>query len=69
MTIEKPCAHHWQIPEATAPTSEGECTRCGETREFVNHMPDLDFGQLVTAHLIERKHEPYRTILPSAWLQ
>lgn len=34
--ISSNCAHHWVIARANGPLSEGECQRCGETREFTN---------------------------------
>lgn len=30
------CVHHWVIEAARGVTSNGECNKCGEVREFLN---------------------------------
>lgn len=39
-TAVSPCVHVWDIEPANGPTSKGACTRCGETREFANSLPE-----------------------------
>lgn len=34
--IAAACSHHWVIEASNGPMSEGECQRCGESREFCN---------------------------------
>jgi hypothetical protein len=36
------CSHYWIIEVANGPKSRGVCRYCGETREFLNSMPDLN---------------------------
>lgn len=35
------CRHYWIIEVANGPKSLGVCRYCGETRDFLNSMPDL----------------------------
>ena len=32
--------HHWLVEPPTATSSAGTCEHCGETREFLNEIPD-----------------------------
>jgi hypothetical protein len=32
------CTHWWLIATADGPTSKGQCQRCGEVKEFHNHI-------------------------------
>lgn len=41
---QKPCKHHWVIQPASGPVSDGECQRCGETREFKNYVEGRDWN-------------------------
>ena len=34
------CSHYWVIESAQGPASIGECTLCGEKREFKNLLVD-----------------------------
>jgi hypothetical protein len=36
------CSHYWIIEVANGPRSRGVCRYCGETRDFLNSMPDLN---------------------------
>jgi hypothetical protein len=36
------CQHYWMIEAANGPSSMGTCSRCGESREFMNSMPSLN---------------------------
>ena len=35
------CHHYWIIEVANGPKSRGICKYCGETRDFMNSIPDL----------------------------
>jgi hypothetical protein len=35
------CHHYWIIEMANGPQSRGVCRYCGETRDFLNSMPDF----------------------------
>ena len=35
------CRHYWIIEVANGPTSKGVCKYCGETRDFLNVIPDF----------------------------
>lgn len=34
------CAHRWKVAPPHGPTSRGECSLCGETRDFSNYWED-----------------------------
>lgn len=36
-TNRKTHAHHWRIEEVEGPVSEGQCLKCGATKEFRNY--------------------------------
>lgn len=36
------CNHYWIIEIANGPKSRGVCKYCGETRDFLNTMPDFN---------------------------
>lgn len=38
------CVHHWLIAPPEGPTSEGVCRKCGERREFSNHVKASAWG-------------------------
>lgn len=38
---EDQCHHYWIIEIANGPKSRGVCKYCGETRDFLNAMPDF----------------------------
>jgi hypothetical protein len=35
------CRHYWIIEMANGPKSRGVCRYCGESRDFLNSMPDF----------------------------
>ena len=35
------CRHYWIIEMANGPKSQGVCRYCGETRDFLNSMPEF----------------------------
>jgi hypothetical protein len=35
------CCHYWIIEIANGPKSRGVCKYCGESRDFLNSIPDL----------------------------
>lgn len=35
------CRHYWVIEVANGPKSRGVCQYCGESRDFLNSMPDF----------------------------
>ena len=35
------CSHYWIIEMANGPKSRGVCKHCGESRDFLNTMPDF----------------------------
>ena len=35
------CRHYWIIEVANGPKSRGVCRYCGETKDFLNSMPDF----------------------------
>jgi hypothetical protein len=37
----EPCRHYWIIEMANGPKSRGVCKYCGESRDFLNAMPDF----------------------------
>jgi hypothetical protein len=37
---QQACSHLWIIDSPQGPTSWGKCRWCGETREFLNSIPD-----------------------------
>ena len=39
---EDQCHHYWIIEIANGPKSKGVCKYCGETRHFLNAMPDFN---------------------------
>jgi hypothetical protein len=39
---EEQCHHYWEIEIANGPKSQGVCKYCGETRYFLNAMPDYN---------------------------
>lgn len=38
---EDQCSHYWLIETANGPKSRGICQYCGESRDFLNTIPDL----------------------------
>ena len=38
---EDQCHHYWVIEIANGPKSQGVCKYCGETRSFLNAMPNF----------------------------
>jgi hypothetical protein len=38
---EDQCRHYWIIEIANGPKSRGVCKYCGESRDFLNSMPDF----------------------------
>lgn len=36
------CHHYWIIEIANGPKSQGICRYCGESREFLNAVPDFN---------------------------
>ncbi|MFQ5917764.1 MAG: hypothetical protein ACE5I0_08150 [Candidatus Binatia bacterium] len=38
------CRHYWIIETAKGPTSEGVCKYCGVEKEFLNSLPDSQWG-------------------------
>lgn len=38
---ENQCHHYWVIEIASGPTSKGVCKYCGQSKDFLNTIPDL----------------------------
>ena len=45
------CHHYWIIEVANGPKSRGVCRYCGESRDFLNSMPDFS--------VLKRKTNPF----------
>lgn len=41
-TDEDQCQHFWVIEIANGPKSRGECKYCGEVKDFLNSIADLN---------------------------
>jgi len=39
------CCHYWIIESPNGPTSRGVCKYCGTEKEFLNSLPDLQWGE------------------------
>jgi hypothetical protein len=39
---ENACQHFWDIEVANGPSSMGTCRFCGETKEFLNSLPNFN---------------------------
>ena len=39
--VAEECHHYWMIEMANGPKSRGICKYCGESRDFLNSMPDI----------------------------
>jgi hypothetical protein len=45
------CSHYWIIEMANGPKSRGVCKYCGESRDFLNAMPDFNVPRRNTSPL------------------
>ncbi|MFQ5875684.1 MAG: hypothetical protein ACE5JL_18050 [Dehalococcoidia bacterium] len=43
------CRHYWIIETANGPTSEGVCKYCGAEKEFLNSLPEFQWGGGISA--------------------
>ena len=52
------CRHHWIIESPHGPTSQGVCKLCGAVRDFINYVPDMRWGDEISALLgVQGKQE------------
>ena len=59
-------AHHWVLEGASGPTSRGICIHCGESREFMNAIPGLDWGLSpdTRRNREEQRQQPREVVYP-----
>ena len=63
-TVASPCVHVWDIEPASGPTSQGTCTRCGETKEFRNRPSYEEVDALLVVEGVHRLHpEKHNVVL------